>query len=102
MRYWFTEHNKSILSNNGIHDDFVWGKIESVYSIEDIQIIEYEPREGAVNKYHPYVGGEDTGLRCNSLDEAVLAALGFKYDGINSRFDYYAAKMLGLGEEKEG
>lgn len=98
---WFTAHNKSILSNNGIHDDFVWGKVTSIYDIDDIQIVEYETRDSNELKYHPYVSGSDTGLRCDSLDEAVLTALGFKYDGRNSQFAYFAYRMLGIKGSEE-
>jgi hypothetical protein len=32
----------------------------------------------------------------NSIDEALLGALGYKHDGSNSQFSLYASKMLGI------
>lgn len=94
--YWFTEDNYRILSENGINDNFVWGEIQKVHTVGDIQIVEYASRhEDNKTQYHIYVDGKDSRLASNTLDEAILGALGFKYDGRNSQFAYFALKMLG-------
>lgn len=94
--YSFSEHNRQTLSEHGINDDFVWGKIAAVHSIGNIHIVEYEDRMTGAIKFHPYVNGKDTHGGSNSLDGAILVALGEKYDGINSQFSRFASRMLGM------
>lgn len=50
--------------------------------------------------YEVSVDGRRQSGVSHNLDVALLIALAYKYDGLNSQFAYFANRMLGI--EKEG
>lgn len=46
--------------------------------------------------YVPVVGGKELSMVCESEDVAMLVALGYKYDGADSRFAKMACRMLNI------
>lgn len=82
---------------------FPWGPIVKVHEIGEYQIIEfrteifegvagtgkYEPTE---TKFHVYSSSHSYG----SLDMALIGAISFKHDGINTRAPQYIELMLGI------
>lgn len=81
-----------------IYKTFSWGHIDEIHIIGDIQIVEYTSKcdKKSEFRFHVYVKGEDVCQDFNSLDAAILGALGYKYDGVNSQFARFSTKMLGI------
>ena len=91
---------------NALKKEFVWGEITKVHQIGDITIFEYLEDErfnastgemepaGVTRSYHMYVGMKDTNHSDDTLDGAILVALGVKYQGLNSQFSTMASRML--------
>ena len=77
-----------------IRSEFVWGNIISVHLIDDYQVIEFNDRDD-VKRYQPYVDFKDTHCSYESLEEAIVGAISYKYDGCNSRADIYFWRMVG-------
>lgn len=75
---------------------FWLGAINATHEIGDIQIIEYTDRETSETGFAAYVYGESCRQSGDSLDYAILLALAYKYDGINSQAARLMAKMLGM------
>lgn len=72
---------------------FVWGRVEHVHRIGEYVVVEYTSRDGK-RLFHPYVGKEDTCLSEESLDGAIIAAIGYKAEGPNGQAAYYFRKMI--------
>lgn len=76
-----------------IRCQFSWGDIVNIHLIDDYQIIEaiYHGKKS----YHPYVNFKDTHCSYESLEEAIVGAISYKYDGCNSKADFYFWRMVG-------
>jgi len=46
--------------------------------------------------YIGYVGKKSVNIVCKSNDEALISALGYKYDGPNTQFHRMAVRMLNM------
>lgn len=46
--------------------------------------------------YKPMIGDKELSMYAETADMAILLALGHKYDGPNSKFGHFAARMLAL------
>jgi len=76
---------------NGITDKqvekFPWGRVLYVHQCGDISVVEYESYNEKSNKnsrlFHPYVAGEDIRHSLGSLEEAMITAYTYKYNGLN-------------------
>lgn len=78
-------------------EGFAWGLVVEDHVLGDIMIreaISDEKDEG--NLFYIYVGGKDTHHHTDTIDGALLVALGFKYDGPNSQWARFAQRMLSL------
>lgn len=80
-------------------NDMPWGLIIKIHKIGDYQIIEYTEVETEKTYYKPLVNNNDTHHSFQSLDRALIHAVAYKYDGVNTRADIYYAKMLEMKEE---
>lgn len=79
---------------------FWLGQVVTSHIIGDIQIIEYEQKQDRTKRgFSVYINKGRTGYTADTLDLAILTALGIKYDGRNSQFALYAARMLGIADE---
>lgn len=82
--------------------DFPWGEIIDVNRIGDFVIIQYQ--DHTEHNYHSFVFKNkenilslvDTNCTSTSLYEAILVCFGYKCEGIDSKFAFYAKKLLGL------
>jgi len=54
------------------------------------------PEERNVISYHSYVEGRDTHCSYYSLEEAIVGAITYKFEGPNAQTDQYFVKMVGL------
>lgn len=77
-----------------IRSEFVWGEIKNVHLIDDYQIIEFYDRDDE-KRYQSYVNFKDTHCSYESLEEAIVGAISYKYDGCNSKADIYFWRMVG-------
>lgn len=79
---------------------FNWGEIVKIHSINDIDVIEYlpDPENRHRKQFHVFVDGEDTSSSYDTLDEAVIAAIAWKYDGLNSQAAFYFCRMINLNQ----
>lgn len=77
-----------------IRSEFVWGEIKNVHLIDDYQIIEFYDRDDG-KRYQSYVNFKDTHCSYESLEEAIVGAISYKYDGCNSKADIYFWRMVG-------
>lgn len=86
-----------------MREEFVWGPVVEVYEVGEHQIVEYHPMifEGChgTGKYEKektkfHVWGRNNSYQ--SLDTALIGAISFKHDGINTRAPQYIALMLGI------
>lgn len=49
--------------------------------------------------YKPIVDGKELSFIAETEDMALIIALSYKYDGANSQFPKFAARMLGIKSE---
>ena len=49
--------------------------------------------------YTPIIDGHETGRVAETEDMAMIVGLAIKYDGLNSQFPRFAARMLGIESE---
>ena len=63
-----------------IRKNFTWGDIIKIHEISNIQIIECEFGEKKERQFCIYVDFEDTHTYAETLDDAIIMALSFKYD----------------------
>ena len=75
---------------NKIRDGFpfTWGELIKIHTIGEYDIIEYfdKDEDGKTTitiQFHLYVFNEDTCRSYDSLDEALLGAIAYKYEGSN-------------------
>lgn len=81
---------------------FTWGAIEAIHDIGSYSIVEYIEKTGAkATCFHVYVDGKDTRRSANSLDAALLYAIGFKHCEVNEA-SYMAKAALKLFGLKDG
>ena len=103
--------NKIVVGEDGtvdffkLRDSICWyGYLIDVFPIEKKYIIySYYKIDFTTKKqtneinYGIIVDGTLTNITYNSLERAMLGCIGYKYDGgLNSRFDSYAASMIGI------
>lgn len=86
---------------------YTWGEVVTIHEIGEYAIVESidwaskktEIMTGVIGdttKYHPYVNEQNTNHSYSSLDEAIIGAIAYKYDGLNSQAAYFFSKMIGL------
>lgn len=90
--YYFKRH----YNDNQDKIPFVWGNILKIHTINEFDIIEYQDKDNNCIMFHPYINGKDTNRACETLDIALLMAIGIKYEGRDSKFAFYANKMLNI------
>jgi hypothetical protein len=74
--------------------EFPWGQVLQIHSIGDFDIVEYISTDNGNVYYSVYVDGTDGIGYADTLDEAILTALGYKYLDCNNQFASFARKML--------
>jgi hypothetical protein len=79
---------------------YTWGKLIKIHEIGDYAIVEalWYDRTNKVSevKYHSYVNKKCTGHAFSSLDEALIYAISYKYDGLNTKADLYFCRSVGI------
>lgn len=85
------------------------GPIKDVHYIAEFAFVEYAERDfssGATprgkltgeHNFSIFINGRSISLSANSLDEAIVAALAYKYDGHNSQAARFFSLMIGMPE----
>ncbi|WNV83112.1 hypothetical protein [Umezawaea sp. Da 62-37] len=84
---------------------FPWGPITAVHEIGPYAIVEYRRDASNTSKrawadhgstyFHPFIDGRDTGLGLESLDSALVHAIGYRAEGPNGRAADYFMVMIG-------
>lgn len=103
----YQDSNNQMLRDAGLNGGLSWGEITEIRVYGDIGVVEHNwlaisnmsderRRELA---YSVYLDGVEIGVSGSSWDHALLVALGYKHDGLNSRFAEYAGRMLGMESE---
>lgn len=88
-----------LLSNRNVWE-YCWGEIIQFHHIGEYDIIEYYPwwyeegestYESNRNLVHfaIYIDGKDIGEYAPSLDDAIVAAIAYKYEGQSSAVKYF-------------
>lgn len=77
---------------NSFDTDFR-GRIQTIYSLKDIHIIETDKPRSA---FYAIVNGQSQSRVWETLDQATLGAIAIKYDGINSQAEQFFCKMVGI------
>lgn len=77
--------------------------IDEIWEVNDFQIVKIRRKrdEGKEVMYATFVNYESLNLLGMTFDQALLICLAFKYDGYNSQFPIYAARMLNAKFEPE-
>ena len=93
---------------------FPFGEVQHVHSIAEYTIVEYARyviRDVVADespRFRAYVkaemirdpeGGEATGVVFHDVDEALVAAIAFKYQGTSSEAPLYFLRMIGAAAE---
>ena len=88
--------------------NFPWGRVIQVHRFNDFAIIEYidSRLEDNTSAYQPYLINDneeirDLGWSFRNLDEAVLNAIAFKYDGLNSQAGRLMTKAIGIYDKED-
>ena len=93
-------------------EKFPWGRVLKVHEVGDISIVEYAERKVVsctiCNKetggriYHPYVNGEDTSHSFESLYQALIFAVVYKYMGLNqSALVWGIFRAIGIDKQSD-
>lgn len=72
---------------------FTWGSLIEIHHIGDYHVVEFLEKDNAPG-FFPYVNGEHFSRSFPTMDEALSAAIGFKYEGHNSQAAHYFMKMI--------
>jgi len=82
------------------------GQFVDFHTLGEYSIVEYKPTtfDGCSPKipkqyekesnFHPYINGQDTNTSYNSIEEAIVGAIAYKYDGGNTRAHEYFMKSI--------
>jgi hypothetical protein len=87
---------------------FVWGDVIALHDIGPYDIVEYAAREtnsvgfkaSTVVRFHPYIQGWDTSHSYSTLDDALLACVALRHDGINTQAPQLFSRSLGISEHQ--
>jgi len=103
-----TTNLTSILSNIEHHEriNFTWGKFIDIHVVGEYTIIEYNPwkTEGPIVKtgqpskevhFHPYIRGKNLSHSFDTLEEALVFCIAYKFDGCNTKAHGYFMKGIG-------
>jgi hypothetical protein len=74
---------------------YAWGDIVHIHEIGDYNIVESVNRKGE-KQFHAYSLRKDCNHSYDCLEAAIVGAIAYKYDGINSRAEEYFMKMIGI------
>jgi len=78
---------------------FTWGEVRSIHEVRDYGAVEYqapESREGGGIYYTSYLNGQALGHSFLTLEEALLDAIVFKQEGLNSQAGMYFCRSIGI------
>lgn len=117
----FRQSKKEVTTRLG-HFIFVWGEVQAVHHLpgsEDIAylVVEYlsnpsfiarEGKVGGAGKlcFHPYIIQSDgvfndTNHSYGSIEEAIVAAIALRFDGLNTQAASFFMKVVGAETAKE-
>lgn len=93
---------------------FPWGPIQHIHRIGRYEVVEYlrdasnmhsddpdRTKHGTLH-FHPFVDGIDTSRSYRTIEEAVVGAIAYAYDGVNSQAATYFSRMIALNETVTG
>ena len=64
---------------------YTWGPILRVHHIGRYAIVEYTPNEAlGTCQFHPFIDGSDTNRGYDTLEAAIVGAIAYRFDGVNS------------------
>jgi hypothetical protein len=73
---------------------FPWGKVTKIHIVGEYQIIEYIRNSGE-RLFSPYINFNTISISYQTLDEALIGVISYKYDGANSQASFFITKMIG-------
>lgn len=76
---------------------FRWGRVVTIHSVGEFQIIEYINNIGE-RRWHCYSDYIDLHRSYSSLDVALVGCIGIKHEGPNGNAAMYFSKMVGINE----
>lgn len=86
---------------------FPWGPVDAVHKIGQYAIVEYRQDLSTFSTrdysdhgrtlYRPYIDGKDTCRSFESLDDALVGAIGYRHEGPNGSAAFYFMRMTGQG-----
>lgn len=74
---------------------FKFGKILEIFVIGDYAIVKARMKNNDI-KYFPYLNFKYIGDYYDDLDLALIGAIAYKYEGVNSQAGEYFCKMIGV------
>ncbi len=81
-----------------IESQFTRGYVVKIHCIGEYQIVEWIDKDNKTY-WHVYINYISTNTAYYSLDEALVGAVGYKYEGGNGRAAMYFSRMIGIKEE---
>ena len=85
-------------------DNFTWGEVVSVHKVGVYEIVEFKPevfkggrgtgKHHDYSHFHPYVNGRDISHSYPTMEQALIGAICYKYDGCNSDISRMVSRML--------
>ena len=78
-----------------IKKEFPWGTIINTHIIGEYQVIEYIDEENRTF-FHPYINYKDISHAYDTLEQALIGVIAYKYEGANSHAAGYFCKMIGM------
>lgn len=74
---------------------FWLGHVESIQEIGEFAFVEYVDKKHDRYGFAVFIQGVSIGQSASTLDDAMLVALAYKYDGANSPIAELTRRMLG-------
>lgn len=84
---------------NDFDNDMKEGKLFGRRIIDTHQIGEYqliETYDESRSYFHIYINGKRIGHHEASIDAALITAIAYKHDGLNSQAAHYFCRMIGM------
>lgn len=77
-------------------ENFAWGRVIEDHLFGPYMVREYIDNTSGETLFHGYAHGKDLNEGWNSLDRAIIGAIGKHHDGLNSLASHYFFKMIGI------
>jgi len=84
-------------------DKFPWGTPVQAHTIGDYALVEFVDSDDGETAFCSYVqqsngSMQDTHMHSTTLDQALIDAIAYKYDGVGSRANIYIERLLEMNK----